>query len=757
MSSDKKKVDQLFLRIGEKVQAEEYEEAEELSDKILSIKPNDIDARKCKVLCLLHLDNFDEALEFIGEDENLLFEKAYSLYRQQRYAEAYPIIKSIENPPLCVRHLDAQISFRLEKFKRAARIYGDLFKENPKDEELKTNYLAALSMSRPEEIRKIVLSGEKSGDSPSFESLYNQACCFIAMGNYSAAIAVLDESERICREENEEEDEEYIANETAVILAQKGYALAKTGNFEEAQHIFDTLVQLRPSDPAVLVVACANSAALLGRNCKDIDIKKVRAASSEGVMKTKLNGIQRSIIHFTKFALSLNTKKFDQVRDYVNQIESLGIHDERGVVMQMLYAGVVQKQLSRMEQIGRDFLDAFSATPSPVETSRVALLMADLLFRLRRNDEAEQVLMTHFHPVLRMMPPVSGLLNAIQSKGKKGGDKGAKKNTTEDFEKTASLLRQLRDDRKIRDSQEKEMIKALNLPVPTLPDTVSSDVPASSRWFPSMSTLLSLPFIHCQSGVVPLSTAASSSIVPSSSSSSESQQQSFGQINAPIFHLPVQTVETIFCSMAMSAARHSEQKQNYESAITFWKMLSSSETYQRFGRIGRITSECALNPTVTEKKMLDVPSVDILDTEDVNSLEGFAELLKGCSSEKAKMSSKGSQASKKSKAKDTSVAEETEKRKKKRKRKIRYPKSYNPMAEPDPNRWISRKYVDSKSKKGKGKTTNIYAKGVSQGSTNVDEIHHITRSAEEIEMDEKKEKIMAVAKQTQKRGGRRKK
>merc|ERR1712166_1665121 len=75
-------------------------EALPICDKILEQCPADPDVLRCKCVCLVHDNRFEEALTFIdscGAGAALVFERAYCLYKCKRYEECLKIAKLPEH------------------------------------------------------------------------------------------------------------------------------------------------------------------------------------------------------------------------------------------------------------------------------------------------------------------------------------------------------------------------------------------------------------------------------------------------------------------------------------------------------------------------------------------------------------------------------------------------------------------------------------------------------------------------------------
>lgn len=83
------------------------------------MQPGDEDAIKCKVVCLIKLEQFSEAISFLDAtpSNNLSFEKAYCFYKTKKLDEALAVINAIPSPkPVSVLELEAQVVLKENYF-----------------------------------------------------------------------------------------------------------------------------------------------------------------------------------------------------------------------------------------------------------------------------------------------------------------------------------------------------------------------------------------------------------------------------------------------------------------------------------------------------------------------------------------------------------------------------------------------------------------------------------------------------------------
>lgn len=106
----------LFGELERFVSQAEYEKALKMCDKILGIASDDQDALHCKLITLIRLEKYSDALallsrKFKGENK-FLFERAYCLYRSNQLSQALEVIetaKQSSQQDVATRHLEAQL------------------------------------------------------------------------------------------------------------------------------------------------------------------------------------------------------------------------------------------------------------------------------------------------------------------------------------------------------------------------------------------------------------------------------------------------------------------------------------------------------------------------------------------------------------------------------------------------------------------------------------------------------------------------
>ncbi len=177
------------------------------TQSVLALAPDDTDALRCKLVALINLKRFAEALEVCEKTPAIAavcaFEKAYVDYRLYRNAEALEVIEAAAPKTGVDVRMDllrAQVLYRLGRYHESGEVYGSLEDEATDPGELAVNRSAAMSEAgeaeEAENVRKCpaAMLGETA------DMAYNRACAVIARGDMTRALLVLDQAEQLHRQ-----------------------------------------------------------------------------------------------------------------------------------------------------------------------------------------------------------------------------------------------------------------------------------------------------------------------------------------------------------------------------------------------------------------------------------------------------------------------------------------------------------------------------------------------------------------------------
>lgn len=251
---------------------DDHDEVLKASNAVLKASKNDLNALHTRVVALLKLDRFDDALRALDDGgdklaERCVLEKAYALYKTGKLAEAEALAQGSKRRGL--QHVAAQVAYRAEKFDDAARIYKEL-SANQGPIEGEENDLRINSSATDSQLEwqgngeKIEQSRKKPSreDLEAFETSYNAACGCIARGDLAAGSVLLKQARDLCEALEDLSDEEKRA-EVLPIMVQQAYVFTKLGKLGEAdalQKMINIAEYVSESDiTEILIVAVSLS------------------------------------------------------------------------------------------------------------------------------------------------------------------------------------------------------------------------------------------------------------------------------------------------------------------------------------------------------------------------------------------------------------------------------------------------------------------------------------------------------------------
>ncbi|VVD04130.1 unnamed protein product [Leptidea sinapis] len=272
---------QAYVELNKFCQSGEYERALKASGKILQIAPTEQKAFHCKIICLIQLHNFKEALGAITNPKNaglasdLVFEKAYTQYRLNCPKDALETVDNAPELTPALKELRAQILYRLEQYQECYNLYREIVKN---------------STDEYEDERKT---------------------------NMSAVVANLGElnpkAEQLCSESviDDGGTEEEAKEEAAIIRVQQAYCQQQMGKEKEATSIYQNVLKDKPSDQALVAIA-SNNLAVINRDANVFDSRKrMKAATQEG-LEHKLNSRQKASITYNQAILAIYSNQGDR-------------------------------------------------------------------------------------------------------------------------------------------------------------------------------------------------------------------------------------------------------------------------------------------------------------------------------------------------------------------------------------------------------------------------------------------------------------
>ncbi|RHZ81438.1 hypothetical protein Glove_120g197 [Diversispora epigaea] len=325
-------ITQLFGDVERLVNQEEYSKALRSIDKILQLNPTDNDSLYCKVITYVRLEKYQNALDLINKkfsnEDQLIFEKAYCLYRLNRLKEVTELLSKYHskgNHDFGTRHLEAQVSYKLEEYDNALKVYYGLIQESNKNDDnnnILTNFNAVKAAALFSGNNINISKNYAVTDSLStYELVYNAACVLIGQKDLNKAEKLLLSAIKICKKSLSEEDysEQEVEQELSTINVQLAYVYQLQGRISEAIEIYQSVLKLKSTDITVSAIASNN---LVAAN-KDTELfdsaRKIKVARSN-VLETKLFRFQRRTIASNEALLLLYMHKYSTCQEAVRKL-----------------------------------------------------------------------------------------------------------------------------------------------------------------------------------------------------------------------------------------------------------------------------------------------------------------------------------------------------------------------------------------------------------------------------------------------------
>ncbi|KAL0269921.1 UNVERIFIED_CONTAM: hypothetical protein PYX00_007502 [Menopon gallinae] len=317
MASKEANISALYTELSRLGQNGEYERAIKTTNKILQQSPDEEEAFHCKIVCLIQLSKFHDALQNINKQpklsKNLIFEKAYCQYRLNQPGEAFNTVNAAPNLDQKLSELKAQILYRLEKYDECYETYKSIIKNSSDDyeDEREANLSAVLANLYMEKTKKELPKLREH----TFELTYNAACHLVGKGLYIEAEKKLKAAEKLCRETLEEDGtpEEDIEAEIGIIKGQLAFCLQMQGRDKEAQSIYNALLKSKPTDIGLVAVA-SNNSVTINRDENVFDSKKKMKSATTDDVEHKLTKAQRKSIALNQCLLTIYTNQIEHGR-----------------------------------------------------------------------------------------------------------------------------------------------------------------------------------------------------------------------------------------------------------------------------------------------------------------------------------------------------------------------------------------------------------------------------------------------------------
>ncbi|KFQ19790.1 Signal recognition particle subunit SRP72, partial [Merops nubicus] len=349
---------------------------------VLQVNKDDVTALQCKIVCLIHIGNFKEALGVINTHTKVLtsdviaFEKAYCEYRLNRIENALKTIQSASQQTDKLKELYGQVLYRLERYDDCLAAYRDLIRnsQDEYEEERKTNLSAVVAA---QSIWEKVVPEDLGLREATYELCYNSACALIGQGKLNEAMKKLQKAEELCRQslsEDSDVTEEDIEAELAIIHGQMAYIMQLQGRTEDALQLYNQIIKLKPTDVGLLAVI-ANNIITINKDQNVFDSKKkVKLTNAEGV-EHKLSKKQLQAIEFNKALLAMYTNQAEQCRKLSASLQAQSPEHLLPVLIQAAQL-CREKQHAKAVGLLQDFADQHPANAAEIKLTMAQLKIA---------------------------------------------------------------------------------------------------------------------------------------------------------------------------------------------------------------------------------------------------------------------------------------------------------------------------------------------------------------------------------------------
>ncbi|KAF2431769.1 hypothetical protein EJ08DRAFT_648729 [Tothia fuscella] len=303
------------------------EDALKAANAALKKSKTDQLAQHTRVVCLLKLDRYDDAVRALEEGgdklkEKAIFEYAYALYKAGEFDKAEAIANNGDERG--IRHVLAQTKYRLEKFDAAGKLYSKLAEPSraaaSEESDLRINSSAVDAQLQWKGLGHLVHKKKPtSEDLDAFESAYNAACSCIARDELRKGEVLLRRARDLCNA-SEELSEEEKKTELLPIAVQQICVFTRQGRYEEASQLSKSIDLKDLSDLSTRHIATVNYLAA-GKELANPFLAHRQFHSSEQLPKNDLPfQYQTDILRQNEYVMDLLTFKQPGVARHTNKI-----------------------------------------------------------------------------------------------------------------------------------------------------------------------------------------------------------------------------------------------------------------------------------------------------------------------------------------------------------------------------------------------------------------------------------------------------
>ncbi|KAI0845554.1 hypothetical protein F5Y00DRAFT_246148 [Daldinia vernicosa] len=313
---------------------QDHDEILKAANAAIKASKKDANAQKTRVIALLKLDRFDDALRAIAEggdelEKECVFEKSYALYKSGQLdgaAKTLETASSSSKSSRPFRHLAAQVAYRAEKFPDAADAYHDLL-TGPgglagEENDLNINLLATNAQLEWNGLGHLLREQERQPSRDhleAFETAYNAACTCIARGDFNRASVFLKRAQDLCEASEDLSADEKKA-ELLPIMVQQAYVLARLGKEPEAAALHKSIVLSEIPEAPTRAVAQNNEIAIGASGRNPFLTQRLFQSATRLSGNDKLFAYQTSILKQNECAIDLQAQKFDGIESSTSKL-----------------------------------------------------------------------------------------------------------------------------------------------------------------------------------------------------------------------------------------------------------------------------------------------------------------------------------------------------------------------------------------------------------------------------------------------------
>ena len=297
---------------------EDHNEVLKAANNVLKTSKKDIQAQHVKLVALVKLERYDEAVHFgtecgqsLQESANLAF--AYALYKTGEWDKAAEIAMKTQGDR-GLNLLAAQALYRAERFPEALDAYKTAtgLPARGEDFDLRVNDSAINAQLHWAGVEGAESRKPGRQDLESFETAYNAACGSIARDELGQAEVLLKRAKQLC-EHSEDLASEQKLEELIPISVQQLYVLERLGKVDEAKAFISEISPNKIPDLSSRKISHNNVLAASAPFTNPFQAHRTYHANSQIPPSDKPFTFQRRIMLENDACLDMQTFKYDGV------------------------------------------------------------------------------------------------------------------------------------------------------------------------------------------------------------------------------------------------------------------------------------------------------------------------------------------------------------------------------------------------------------------------------------------------------------